>query len=474
MESVERQTGNPSPDNKVFEEYRNFIAGISEIIETATPSQWWRQLYRYLRSAEKEIDTFSPALQTLLRDNLEEVYQSMFQERDAAAMPTDQNEREAYCALEAQKVLNLLAVRMSFSRSAQRVENFVLNFKFLDELAGDYEGFKIEIASSGEGERKMLRIYSEAQAKWFAFGIPASDTMWHKGGLPRVLVKILAGSAREIIEAELPPRDIDLITTEEARAAFPEATALGVDDLKDVEFIDAFDIKDIFESRDFDLNEALLGKDGLQYSEAALAAAKTGHVNLHTTSRGIYENKTITYEGVELAKRASMARMIKIVVEGKALSFDWLPLNGQIDLGKHWIYLARRFAKRKDRGDLLRKLYFIGTEMGQVRDDEKDVFAVLDRVHAENPELEIQGKSFDQIDLTRWKSRRFLAKLEQDFSEHHQLKTGMQLVRQQGDTVSKQISLAGYERSPEEEKRVDQEWQNFIQRCNARSNLIRA
>ena len=122
-----------------------------------------------------------------------------------------------------------------------------------------------------------------------SFPRPQSEDLYHKGGFPRVLLKVYADAPWGTLLKELPPNDFDVVVRKGAKEAEQEALRIGVT-TDGIEFFDEIDIPKILATRDVDINCCLVGKNGLYFADWAEEAARRGMVNLLPASRGLYGN----------------------------------------------------------------------------------------------------------------------------------------------------------------------------------------
>lgn len=314
-----------------------------------------------------------------------------------------------------------------------------------------------------------MGVCANPDGVWHNFPIPPSQDILHKGGFPRVVLKILAHAPIEIIESELPPNDFDVIIRGDQERTVEQAVAMGVD-ADGIEKVDDFSFPYLFKTRDIDLNATFIGKDGIVFSDGAYNAAQSGKINLEAYDRGFYGSEFFYYQGIRLAKNRGMMRLFKTVAEKKASSFDFLPLNKQVDLGIYWLVLARKFSKKENFGELMDRLCVIGQKTGQVKEGES-IYEVLDRVHNEYPFFDIDSAPLDEIGLAQWKTKKLFKQIDRVFREKNHIPAGIYLDRQEGDITAFEISLKGYQSDSQESERIEKEWENFLVRCRRRTNI---
>lgn len=296
----------------------------------------------------------------------------------------------------------------------------------------------------------------------------------HKGGTPRVILKILAGAPIESIRAELPPNDFDVIATGDPLERQREALRMGVD-IEGVEIVASLDDwHRLFAGRDINLNQCFFGLDGLTYTQQALESAQSGSISLEATERGLYGSENVFYDGIKLAKNRGVQRLLKFVAEGKAESFEFFPLNEQLDLGVYWLALARKFARKKNAGALLDRLFYLGRQIGQVGPDEHSIYDVLTRVHKTYPFFDMRDLTLDQTALAKWLGGKLIKLADRRFRQEEKISLGFGLERTPGDEVPYRVSLDGYVPDPNRIAAAHEGWQAFLEACQGRTQEYRA
>ena len=322
-----------------------------------------------------------------------------------------------------------------------------------------------------ENEFVLISIFSTKDNQWYTNKIPRErdgNILLAKGGLCRVVLKILAGAPESTINAELPLNDMDFIARGNMAELYKMAESVGGD--KDgVEMVEDIDYQQIFMSRDLDLNGSLLSERGLVFSKNAFEAAKNGKISILANRRGIYGTEFFHFEGIRMIKNRGMMRLLKTVAEGKALEFDFLPLNRQVDLGIYWLVLANRFAKKENAGEILDKLYSLGLQTGQVLPGEENIFEVLDRVHSRLPFYRFDAGKLDSLGLAKWLYRKLFKQIDKSYREMNNIPTYFPFVREYDDTIPYTVSLKDYVPNEELIISYSRKWECFLLRCSERN-----
>lgn len=369
------------------------------------------------------------------------------------------------------KISNLLNSRETVEREPQ--EMFFLSF---EELISMSDRFRIETKKDEQGEdRRYFSIYSPKRNKWFEYPVPNSDFVIHKGGMGRTILKILFGKDAELVESELPPHDFDYIAAKRAEAS-RDIKGLRAD-ADGVEEVDRIDYPTLINDRDLTINIAFVGKNGLIFTQTAREAAESGKIAIVSEARGLWGSEKFFYGGededpVLLIKNRGMMRLIKTLVENKAKSFDFLPLNRQVDLGIYWLVLAKRFYDMPDNTEfplLLDRLFELGRKTGQVREGENNIYDALVRAHTKCPFFDFDKGKIDEEGVARWLGRKLIEQFDRTYRHKYKVPSLLDLTRENGDTVPYEVSLADYEADPKKLKRIKAGWKGFIRSCRKRT-----
>ncbi len=223
-------------------------------------------------------------------------------------------------------------------------------------------------------------------------------------------------------------------------------------------------------NRDLDLNGCFMGSDGLTYSTQALEAARTGKINIVATKRGIYGSEVFYHEGTRLIKNRGIMRYLKTVAEGKAQSFEFLPVNEQVNLGIYWLVLAKRMSRKENAPEIMDKLFYLGRQIQQTEEGEEHIYDVLDRVHTKYPFFDFDGKPLDKTGLARWLHRKFLRQIDKKYRDKNSIPTNLTLTRSEEDTIPYTVSLDAYSSRPDKLEKIKNGWDTFLRRSRRRTS----
>ncbi|PIW36476.1 MAG: hypothetical protein COW24_05185 [Candidatus Kerfeldbacteria bacterium CG15_BIG_FIL_POST_REV_8_21_14_020_45_12] len=465
-----------SPEQKQLarDQYDELSRGVNSILKERPPQEWWFGIMRYLKRVERSLEQLEPEVRQYVQDVLTQVYDVLMGERtEEAVTDIDKASRANIVIHKISHIIEALTPDREhgeiYKVTRLSLESLVSErpdrLRFSTERTLKIGGGEIEL----EAPVKCISIYSEIRDEWYPIPLPLSDKMAHKGGAPRVLVKILAGAPAETIEAELPPNDFDVIAVGDQAQAELEAKAIGVD--KDgVEMVQKVDYQQYFSSRDIDLNSCLLAGDKLIYSDAAETAAQTGKIQIFADDRGLYGSEFYYYDKERIIKNRGLYRLFKFVAEGKATGFDFNKLNEQVDFGIYWLVLGRKFMRKDDPGYHLNRLFDLAKQTGQVRPGEKNIIDVLDRAHQEFPFFDFGEKSLDEVGLAQWLGRKLTKFSGKTFRMRNGIPSNLTMERTPGDTKPYLVSLDDYQADDNADLQVGLDVAGYLERCRQRTD----
>lgn len=418
------------------EEFERLLTGIQQIVQTEPPDYWYIKVVRYMQRAAEELETGSPAslfFQRYNRDVLRLIQESILVADTAVE---DQDER---IAVRVQRLLVDVRSLIEFGSRHEPIPMKRLNWNQILESCG--ERCRLE---DREG-RRMLHV-SSAKGQEYTFPIPTVHGLAHKGGICRLLLKLTLHAPADLIEAELPLNDFDVAGVVEDPKVREEAIRFGLADEGIEPASKELNFSELAAGRDVTLNQIFLDADGLTFSEAAREACLTGAIHIPFPDKGMFNSASIPLEDGVLANEWGMQRLLKFVVEGKARSFPFTPLNRQIDMGPFLPMLARKFSGRPNGEDLLRKMFFVADQMGQVREGERSMEDVLQRVNGGEPSPPKKTEhDYTQLNFVRWYITRSLRSINRAFRTEMNVKTALPLTRSAGDLTPYRVSLKGLE-----------------------------
>jgi len=320
-----------------------------------------------------------------------------------------------------------------------------------------------------------LGMKNPLSGKWYDLLLPKNERIWLKGGPPRAGIDITAASPISMLSHELPWNDVDAIASGEGSRIRRITRLMGVDP-DGVEMVEPGNDKPDFTlyclGRDTTQNQVYLGSDGLHYSDAAFYAAQTGEIRVvgqYIGGRALYGVDVMNFAGVEMVKPRGMMRLVKAVVEGKALCFDYLPGNSTMDMGIYWLVLSRKWLNRDTFGEYMQKMYYLGKQMGQVADSEQDIYDVLARAHGTYPFFDFESTPMNEVGIARWKAGKLIKQADREFGWKYRVPSGIRFSTLEEDLTSRKISLKGFTSSPHHSASITNHWSIFLNECRYRT-----
>jgi hypothetical protein len=456
--SVEVETGLEK------ERFKEFLGDVESILENNPPEKWWKVTERYLGILYALRETMAPKIKHFLESNLDDVF-AIFEKYKIIPNELDSERQSQFILEQAQSAMREIA---DLFFTPEEVEDLKVAEISVDQLVEKHENLQtVEIDG-----RRVIQV-QKSTGKWFDFPMSTDPNIFHKGGTPRVLLKIMAGASQETIDRELPPNDFDLLVfggVDEALDIGQEAEAIGAD-IDGIEHAHSEDMNRVMAERDIDLNQCLVSGDRFVYTESALHSAETGFITVASTDKGIYGTEKFHYQGEELIKNRGLYRLFKFVAEGKAESFALKPLNKQVDFSIYWLVLAGKFSKKPNAGELLDKLYHIGTETGQVQEGEESIVDVLNRVHEKFPFFDMDDRNgLDEEGLAKWLNKKLGKVVDRSFRQTEGIKSDMCFERADHDTKPENISLEGYQKNAKVVDDFSTWWKDFSSNSRERTN----
>lgn len=470
---LERNTTSPLMEKidkrreQVYAPLRKTLDSAEVIFTSSQPDAWWRRSYRLLRKTERDFSLYPNEFPVEMHDffssygsGINNILKSELQQ-----FPLEHTSHEEQNIYRSERAKDVMHEISDYLMEDEPIAENPMQVKTcpMHEIIKKSDSFKLIESEKGH----VMQIYSKKRNTWYNFPLPQTDNVMHKGGFPRVVLKILSGAKQNLIESELPPNDFDVIALNEP-AAIKDTLQMGIDP-DGIEAVKEFDLPLLMNNRDLDLNGCFMSKNGLIYSSQAQKAASTGKIEIVATKRGIYGTEIFFHEGTRLIKNRGMMRLLKTTTEGKADSFNFLPVNEQVDLSIYWIILAKRLGTKQNGAELLDKLFYLGKQIKQVHANEEDIYDVLDRVHAQYPFFNFDGIPLDKIGLARWLQKKFIKQIDKKYRDRYSIPSGIQIERKKNDTRPYTVSLANYSISEEKLAEIASKWDQFIARCRRRT-----
>ncbi len=455
---------------KSREYIRHKISQFPEILND-DPESWWRSAAKFLINFRAElIKNQDPEVLNYFLPQIDSLIDQL-----RSAMILTPKGLDDFASLADHIIMNFsMEIASPFEKKEFSVKT---NFLTLNEIVSYRpERFKIVNRNVNGEECIILQVKHPTQDYFEEIPLPKNRKVWHKGGPARAVLNAIAGAPLSMQESEFPWNDFDALVGNKRRNKIA-ALKIGVD-ADGIEYMgeDELNFPRYCAGRDTTQNQVCLGADGLYFSDDAYATAVSGHTrieNEYVSNKAIYGFDKLSLHGESLAKPRGLMRLIKAVVEGKALSFYYLPLNSRLDLGTNSLFLAKRWSNRDIFPENLQRMFYLMKQMNQVRDGERDIFDTLERVHTENPFFDFSSEVRFPIEVVRWKARKLVKQIDREMGWRFQIPNNMDVQRMPGDNIPKLISLEGFKINPEE-MNISDRWRMFLERSRKRTIAYQA
>lgn len=451
---------------------REKISRFPEAMEGA-PSSWWRQTARTLMRFERELGDFSdPAMRAYFQTQIDRAKAYL---RTGASRPAGNDSEIAHAA---EDLIMQLSMEMAI-RFEPKIEEMETHFIGLADLTAMHpDRFQTHRIPLNGGHATILRVKHPVEDSWQEIPLPENEKIWHKGGPARAVLNAVANAPLSMQKSEFPWNDLDVVVAGDEQRGAHVSCLIGVDP-EGIEHMGEEDLN--FErfclGRDTEQNQVCLGADGLYFSEAAYQSSLTGHVDIvgeYMANKAIYGTDKVVLDSITMAKARGLMRLVKVVVEGKALSFPYKPVNANLDMGIYSLFLARKWAKKDRFPEYMQRMYEVLRQMGQVRQDEKNMRQVLERAHREYPFFNFDSDINDFVDLVRWKSRKLAKQVDRETAWQFGLPTDLKLERRPGDDQPYNIFLNGFQPDAAESAEAWPWWERFLEESKARTARFEA
>lgn len=444
---------------------RHQIAEFPQLMESE-PNSWWWSTARLLIEFKQQLENYpDPELMEYFGSQIDYLQEQL---RNASKLTP--SGRDDFASLADHLIMNFsMEIAARFEQKEFPVKTLFLPLK--EMVRNQPNRFRTGRDTINGEDCIILNVKHPTDENWLKIPLPVNRKVWHKGGPARAVLDIVANAPLSMQESEFPWNDFDAIVANKKKNK-KAAISIGVD-ADGVEQMgeDDLNFPRYCAGRDTTQNQVCLGAEGLYYSKEAMLTAVSGHTrieNEYVANKAIYGFDKMTIQGESLAKPRGLMRLIKAVVEGKALSFDYISMNSRFDLGTNALFLAKRWSKKDNFPEYLQRMFYLLNQMGQTRTGEADIFDTLERTHQENAYFDFDSEVRFPIEVVRWKSRKLIKQIDREMGWQFRIPTGMEIERVSGDTCPKDISLVGF--NPDQKQfEVTDKWNRFLERSRKRT-----
>jgi len=441
---------------------RQQIVQLPQILES-DPQEWWPNFVNLYRHTKRQDLSNPPEVREYLSHILD-MTRTVFKDNH-------QLDEQNLISATTESLIVRLSILMA-SEFQPQTEGINENFISINDLvASRPDQLKLSKYNEEGIDFLQLGIKNPATNEWHQLLLPKDKKIWLKGGPPRAVLDIVVDSPIEMLKSELPWNDIDVIATGDEHQTQKISKIMGVDP-EGIEMIGSNGHDPDFTlyclGRDSTQNQVYLGDDGLHFSDAAHYAAQTGNIKVigqYIGGRAIYGVDLMNFAGVELVKPRGLMRLVKAVVEGKAISYEHIPANSVMDMGIYLLVLSRRWSNKPLFGEYMQRMYYLCKQMGQVRDGENDIYDVLTRAHSTYQFFDFNSPPMNDVGVTRWKAGKLIKQMDREFGWKYRIPTGIQVPSNKGDMEPRLVSLKGFTSSPHQSIEFAQKWPLFVEAC---------
>lgn len=458
----------------VRQEFRAMVSHFPTIFETPQ-SQWGLGAVRLLVAGRRQLAEASPPVREYLTPIIERGINLLRATSNGSAPHTD-HER----AVMGERLIMQLSREMA-APFAHETGFLQERFVPIEQLIEEHPDQLRLDGNVSRGEiHTSLGIRNPVSGLWFDVPLPRGSNVWHKGGVARAVMDVYAGSPQSMLASELPWNDLDIVASGDEAEIRREADEMGVDP-EGVEIVDELSPYRFFVGRDTTQNMVALSRDGLIYTDQSFEAAKTGRIDIsssYTPEKAIYNTDRFLFidpetgETILLPKQRGQMRLLKMVAEGKALSFSWMDLSRNLNLGIYSLYLAKRWSRKPNFGELMGKMQELLVRMGH---EERgiNIMDTLEAVHADFPFFDFDKDIVGMDDVVRWKARKLVKQMDREFwwvnrEGHH-----FTFTRTSGDTDIRAVDLEGYVGDQESVRRFLDQWPDFLEAARSRTRAYK-
>lgn len=453
---------------------RKDLVEFPQIIE-GDPKEWWYKTAKFILRLKQQLGERPPEIQEYYGKYLPDALKILREEAHLGPIPEGQNATE-YKSLRTETGMVELSMQMAEPFDTERS---VINENItpLEELPKRHPyNFELESRTIQGINFSDLGVRPNRNSPFSRLLIPVDFPIGQKGGGPRGVLDIDQGAPQSMIDSEFPWNDIDAAGAGEQHNLRLVAEVMGIDpDGLEVFPGSKVNFSDFALGRDTNQNQVYLDAEGLHYSDEALRAAQTGHIEIvggYKKNKAIYGKDLFTLDGVTIAKPRGLMRLIKPVAEGKALDFDYLNMNTVMDFGVFYLFLGRKWNNKEKFGLYMQRMFHIGKQMQQVKEDEKNIMQVFERVHTQYPFYDMDKRIDNLRDLVKYMSGKLIKQVDREFGWTYRIPSSIELIRTPGDDVPHKISLEGFVPSEEMNEQINKWWPKFLLDCRKRTDTF--
>jgi len=459
---------------EVRSDLRKDLVNFPQITE-GDPREWWFKTARLVLRLKHQLGEKPPEIQEYYGKYLPVALKMLREEARLGGVPKGEDANE-YISLRTETRMVELSMLMAEKFDTDN-ETIKENITPLEDLPKHHpKNFRLRHRVKQTIKFINLSERPSENSPFSRLLIPIDFPIGHKGGGTRMAFDIDKDAPQSMTDSESPLNDIDVAGAGEQHNLRMVAKVMGIDpDGLEVFPGSKVDFSDFALGRDTNQNQVFLDAEGLHYSDEALEAAQTGHIEIvggYKRNKAIYGKDLFILNGVTLAKPRGLMRLVKPVAEGKALDFDYVNLNTIMDFGVFYLFLGRKWNNKEKFGLYMQRMFYIGKQMHQTEEGEENIMQVFERVHTQYPFYDMDKKIDCLQDLAKYMSGKLIKQIDREFGWEYNIPSGIDPARTPGDDIPYKISLQGFESSEEMAKQINNWWPNFLLECRKRTDAF--
>jgi hypothetical protein len=456
------------------EALRTQLIQLPEAMRNTPSKQWWFSAYRFVRRAERSLPTYPPDMQVYLGGIIGTARQMLKDE-------VHPSETQMLYSEEIEDRTDCLIYELSRVISAPYCEQLPETVQeqtvaITDIVKERPDVLKISDIREGARFSRAVHVQHPLTCQTYTFPLPTDDTIYYKGGIARLMLNLVADAPVSMVASEIPWNDLDVIALGDPTKSRIRAMEMGVDP-DGIEMIgDSLDFIEYSLGRDVDHNQALVGAEYLVYTPDAYDAAQSGNISLtglYMPNRALYGTDIFHRNGLFLGTPRGMMRLVKPVVEGKALSFTFHPANKYIDMAPYFLFLARKWSKKPQFPVFLQRLLAVGKAIGQVDEGEGNPIDMLENMHRQYPLFDLQAQVQSGRDVAIWKAGKIIRQVDRQFTWEFHVPGDLVIPDEELLVPATRIQLADFEENPALSEKIVSQWPAFSERSRERVEQAR-
>lgn len=457
---------------KLRKDIRDKLASVAEGLRQSPTERWLPVTYSNLERLDKAARGYPRELQTYFHEQIGIAKKMLVKEFTCRNTDIPIKAGQEDIAHTTESIIYELSRQMALPFCEKAPNPISHNILPIPEMVAQRPDFlHLREESIAGCIHRFMDVINPNTGKISTLRLPDTDYVLYKGGVSRLMLNLVAGAPKSMIDSEIPWNDLDAIGIGDSNTTRDEACSLGVDP-EGIEMLGRnLDWDEYCLGRDTDHNQALLGRDSLHYSNEAYLAAQTGHITLnglYMPNRALYGTDTFKYDEVDLGTPRGLMRLIKPLAEGKTMSFAYHPANRHVDCAPYFLFLARKWSRKPDFPILLQRGLQIGRLMGQVPDGSFDTYSILDRMHARVPLFDLEAEMRDPRDVAVWKGSKIIRQVDRELTWKFKFPGDLEISSEDINFEPITITLEGFVPDPTISKDIIDHWQDFKNKCAER------